>query len=644
MLKLLTKKQFFVFSISLVATVFVGFILWGVFFYGDEIIKNVAGYINNSFFTASLYQEIDNKTSEILEGQVLVEGHQEQKINTVVVQNRSSVLTLSEMQDVLDNIKEKLDVIQQEADELLPKDQKSDLSESKTNYDKVLTPEIQELNGDIVQADNAISQDDNIYTGSSSKADYPKILISEVQIASVDDSKQEFIELYNPNDDDVDLTNWYLQRKTATSQSWSSYVSKTLFEGKFIRANDYFLVARTGYYINMADIFTDSSITDDNSFALKNPNGEISDKLGFGSAQDPEIISATNPSASSGQSVGRMVLENGEEQETNNNSMDFEIQMPTPRAQNKTYVIESEPEPLPTPDPESEPESEVTVLKNVLINEIQISSQDNANDEFLELYNPNDQDIDLTDWYIQKKTATGSSWSSYATKTLFYGKTIIANNYFLITKSGSSFEPEADILTSYSITDNNSFVLKDLNKDIVDLVGFGSAQEFETMATVSPADGQSIQRKWDFSANEPKDTNSNFDDFEASSSTPKAQNNVFVNFSEDITAPLVNFNLDLIQTTTAFSINFIITDPLVGTVTPSGVSGYILRQKEEGGDWQEYTEEFVSPSQNVYTGSKDFVAENGKTYYFQVKSEDLAGNISNWLLDTPAVTTVSCQY
>jgi hypothetical protein len=49
------------------------------------------------------------------------------------------------------------------------------------------------------------------------------------------------------------------------------------------------------------------------------------------------------------QSVGRKVLSDGTEQDTDDNSADFEIDTPTPKAQNITYV---EPPVVPSPPPE----------------------------------------------------------------------------------------------------------------------------------------------------------------------------------------------------------------------------------------------------------------------------------------------------
>lgn len=342
---------------------------------------------------------------------------------------------------------------------------------------------------------------------------YPKILISEVQISSID---QRFVELYNPNSERVDLTGWYLQRKDSNDDSWSSLVSAINFEGKFILANGYFLISRE---ITNSDILLNITLSQDNSLALKNPNREISDKLGFGVAQEHETSPTINPD--NDKSIGRKFVDSTE-QDTDNNSVDFDLDSPTPKAENVEWV---EPlAPIDTTAPEvsfnllltqsslsfdvnftiTDPIATVTpsglasfifrwqeegldwqedasqeilgaplsinliktvngsdgqvfnfqvkaidvagntsewipanpatttitlpvVLKPILINEIQISP---IAQRFVEFYNPNDQTVDLTGYYLQRKTKTASSWSSLVSSNNFEGKSIPAGGYF----------------------------------------------------------------------------------------------------------------------------------------------------------------------------------------------------------------------
>ena len=146
-----------------------------------------------------------------------------------------------------------------------------------------------------------------------------EILINEIQINPIE---QRFVELYNPNNYEVDLTGWYIQRKTQNADSWSSSVSSGNFAGKIIPAGDYFLISRE---LTSSDILLNITLSDNNSLTLKNPSRNIIDKVGWGQAADPESAPATNPS--DGKSITRT-----SGIDTDNNSIDFIISdEPTPK-------------------------------------------------------------------------------------------------------------------------------------------------------------------------------------------------------------------------------------------------------------------------------------------------------------------------
>lgn len=533
-------------------------------------------------------------------------------------------------QDLLDDIQEKLDILSQQVQELIAQqsaptsDVGATIDEDETSDDE--NNQDQNTNQDNNQ-NNSQNNNQNINNtnnsggggGGGSITIYPKILISEVQIFPIE---QRFVELYNPNSTFVDLTGWYLQRKDNNDDSWGSFVSSTNFNGKIIPSESYFLISRE--LVN-SDILLGITLSDNNSLALKNPNGEISDKLGFGDAIDPELLPAQNPEAE--QSIGRKVLTDGTEEETDNNLNDFELQVPTPKAQNITYIAPIAPiappsppassiladitapqvsfniEPIQTsfafpisftitdplvgavspsgigsyvfrwqegmevePDawqedpatqvsgsstianltrdfndgedgktynfqvqatdaagnisewlPETPATTKIILPLKILINEIQIEP---IGRRFVELYNPNSIDIDLTDWYLQRKKQSDDSWSSFVSSPNFKDKVIAAGDYFLISRELA----DSDILLDIALKDSDSLALKNPEREIVDKVGWGQAQDFETAATENPPAGQSIQRKWDTTDNIPQDTDDNSADFEIQMPTPRAQN------------------------------------------------------------------------------------------------------------------------
>lgn len=418
---LLTKKWIFSFLASLVATLGVGFFVWNIFVMPENgIFSKVLSNTESDaleYLSASISQGYDNESMDLA-------GLGAEELADEDLDSEEGPVPLPQsLQDQLDDIQEKIDLISQQVAGLLADSRPPDeVEDSKEEQDESLDEkndenQQEELEVDEESAENESTTEENTCLGganinTASEQDlekiidvgpvtaqkiidarpfcslddllrvsgigektlqeiknqgcayvesgicsspvvsgggggsapvvYPKILISEVQVAGESDDKQEFVELYNPNNSDIDLTNWFLQRKTATGSSWATYAPKTLFSGKSILANGYFLIARMGYCTESADTFTDNPITDNNSFVFKNPNGEISDKLGFGLALDFESLATVSPG--NGQSIGRKILPDGTEQDTDDNSVDFEIDTPTPKAQNIAYVESPVPE------------------------------------------------------------------------------------------------------------------------------------------------------------------------------------------------------------------------------------------------------------------------------------------------------------
>ncbi len=278
----------------------------------------------------------------------------------------------------------------------------------------------------------------------------------------------------------------------------------------------------------------------------------------------------------------------------------------------------------------------------ILISEVQIGGLTDVKQEFVELYNPNSQNVDLTNWYLQRKTKNGSNYSTFAPNTLFSGKKIETKDYFLIARFGSSFVNSADIIIDNPLTEDNSLALKNPNGDISDKVGWGQAQDYELLPAQNPSPDQSIGRK--LISGEDTDTDNNFADFEIDNPTPKAKNITYVApptlSPKDTEAPKVIFSLNSTQNNFSFTVNFDITDPM-GTVPPSGVDGYTLRWKEETSNWQEDSYKNIDGNPVTFLGTRDFTGNDEKNYYFQIKTKDLAGNESDWQLETPATTKIS---
>ncbi len=175
----------------------------------------------------------------------------------------------------------------------------------------------------------------------------------------------------------------------------------------------------------------------------------------------------------------------------------------------------------------------------VIINEVQINP---TTERFIELYNNSSSEVDLTDWYIQRKTATGTDFGSLISKTYFVGKTIGANAYYLISKDSLG-------LSSFTLTDSNTIQLKNSNQEVVDKIGWGSG---ENSVSGNPPEGKSIQKTsngWIIGSptpgaintdivSETPDDNSSIDNTETSAST-SSDSNISTSKAKIIVTPTI---------------------------------------------------------------------------------------------------------
>lgn len=170
---------------------------------------------------------------------------------------------------------------------------------------------------------------------------YPPLLIAEVQLAGASSTHDEFIKLYNPNDVAVDLTGWYVQKKTKTAADFSTFAKADLFTGKQIASHSFFTIAHPSSTVAY-DVASDYGIADDNTLIIKNPNGDIVDTVGWGAASDCEGTCVANPA--NGQTITRR-YDQGSFVDTNNNVQDFALsalRAPIVLTENATTTIQTQ--------------------------------------------------------------------------------------------------------------------------------------------------------------------------------------------------------------------------------------------------------------------------------------------------------------
>lgn len=150
----------------------------------------------------------------------------------------------------------------------------------------------------------------------------------------------------------------------------------------------------------------------------------------------------------------------------------------------------------PTSTPSFTPTPTSPVVNHIVISEVQIIG-DNASNDFVELYNPTDNSVDLSGWQIRIKSSTGTDASLVL---IGNGISIPAYGFFLWAndEGGYSGTISADISNSNNLSANNSLLLEDASDTPIDKVGWGNSTSpyvEGTAITANPDNNQSIERK-----------------------------------------------------------------------------------------------------------------------------------------------------
>jgi len=162
----------------------------------------------------------------------------------------------------------------------------------------------------------------------------PNIVISQVQLGDAVSASNEFVELYNNSDDDVEVTDWCLYYASATSTILGSKMAC------IVPGNDtlhLYLPAKNFIFaISSALAASSPAIGSDLTFSatLSGTSGHLRlinkqaveiDKVGWGTAASPETLAITT--APVGKILQRKIIAPNILQDTDNNSLDFELSL-----------------------------------------------------------------------------------------------------------------------------------------------------------------------------------------------------------------------------------------------------------------------------------------------------------------------------
>ncbi len=274
------------------------------------------------------------------------------------------------------------------------------------------------------------------------------IVLSEVQIAG-DAASDEFVELFNTGSDAVSLKDWSLRRKSAGDMTAKGSSLKTFGASDTIAAGSHLLWASSGgSFKDHADTTTAGGLADNNSLGLFDKDGGLVDALTWGSGHALPFapVSFGNPEkkASFVRDVATLTWS-----ATKNIS-------PT----NASGAVWQAPVVIPPMPGE---------LKNIVINEVYANPQEKGDaGEFVELYNPLEETVDLAGWELRDASASG--------KYIFpNGKTIEREAYLVIT--------DADFTLSLN-NSHETLSLYDRDKRLVHQVQYEKTKEGVTLNLV----------------------------------------------------------------------------------------------------------------------------------------------------------------
>ncbi len=140
------------------------------------------------------------------------------------------------------------------------------------------------------------------------------------------------------------------------------------------------------------------------------------------------------------------------------------------------------------------------VISEILIDGVYESSA-STNDEFVEIYNPTDNPVDVSNWTIDYRSATSTT---FTLKYTFPAGTLIqSHKYYLFGGGGVSNRDNISesVVLGLGNTGGGAF-LRNSTGTTIDLIGWGTAisSNYEGSVATKPAQGISLERKANISS------------------------------------------------------------------------------------------------------------------------------------------------
>ena len=124
--------------------------------------------------------------------------------------------------------------------------------------------------------------------------------------------------------------------------------------------------------------------------------------------------------------------------------------------------------------------------RQLLIVELQTEDSLSASNEFVEIYNPGNGPIPTEGWRLQYKSSSGTKWTTKAT----FENVIDSRSWYLFS---TYQEASQSINPGISSSGGHIRIIDELDH-VVDLLGWGTATDPETLASATHTVGQSLKR------------------------------------------------------------------------------------------------------------------------------------------------------
>lgn len=330
----------------------------------------------------------------------------------------------------------------------------------------------------------------------------PELIFTEIKIRNDTAGFDEFIEIYNPTNQDVSLNDYFINYINTPAPADNQQFDSVVIGAGLLPAGQSFVLAKNSADPNlpMSEPSPFSSLSDSGgTLTITNSDNEILDQFSWTSTQnlaiDPirYLSSATTTKSQSftrGKDIdGKYVIVNTTWQLANPTPLSSElVALPEPVPELvPDQAIEPTPEPIPdvvdsetnqdnATEPLTPPSETVEEPAPVLL--LQITEllpnpappQTDSDDEYIELYNPNNQPVDLSGHKLQ-------SGSSYSYSHIFENVTIEPFSYrsFPVTETG----------TVLSNTAGQARLLDSLGRVVAQTNAYESADEGDAWAFIN---------------------------------------------------------------------------------------------------------------------------------------------------------------